>query len=133
MPVEALVKKLGAATVAVFALIAFNAGSVSANWHGHGYYGWHGGWSFSFGLGPWWGYGYPYAYSYPYPYAYPYAYPYSYPYTYSYPYAAAPAPPAAAPPAPQATWYYCRAKKAYYPYVSTCPKGWEQVPAQPAQ
>lgn len=33
------------------------------------------------------------------------------------------------PPAP--TWYYCRAARAYYPYVKTCPEGWQAVPAQP--
>lgn len=125
-------KKFAAAIVALLAVMAFNANPVSANWHGHGYYGWHGGWGFSFGVGPWWGYPYgyyaPYAYSYPYPYAYPYSYAYP---AYSYPYTVAPAAPA--PPAPAAIWYYCRAKKAYYPYVSTCPQGWEQVPTQPAQ
>lgn len=28
-------------------------------------------------------------------------------------------------------WYYCRSAGAYYPYVSTCPTGWEPVPARP--
>ena len=35
-----------------------------------------------------------------------------------------------APPS-QAYWYYCRESKAYYPYVSECPGGWQQVPPQP--
>lgn len=31
-------------------------------------------------------------------------------------------------------WYYCPPAKNYYPYVSSCPSGWEAVPAQvPAQ
>ena len=34
----------------------------------------------------------------------------------------------AAPPAP-ATWYYCDAAGAYYPYVSSCPQPWRPVPA----
>lgn len=35
-------------------------------------------------------------------------------------------------PAPPQNWYYCRSTRAYYPYVSTCPEGWQAVPAQPA-
>lgn len=31
-----------------------------------------------------------------------------------------------------ATWYYCDASKAYYPYVKQCSGGWREVPAQPA-
>jgi outer membrane protein OmpA-like peptidoglycan-associated protein len=27
-------------------------------------------------------------------------------------------------------WYYCPQAKAYYPYVNSCPSGWEAVPAQ---
>ncbi|OHX21674.1 hypothetical protein [Chromobacterium sphagni] len=43
-----------------------------------------------------------------------------------------PAPPiAAAPPAPAQVWYYCKAVKQYYPYVSECPGGWKTVPAKP--
>jgi hypothetical protein len=41
--------------------------------------------------------------------------------------------PSAPGPAPQATWYYCDAAKAYYPYVSSCPGGWRAVPATPPQ
>jgi hypothetical protein len=33
-------------------------------------------------------------------------------------------------PAP-AFWYFCSEPRGYYPYVSQCPKGWQQVPAQP--
>lgn len=32
---------------------------------------------------------------------------------------------------PAAFWYYCRSANAYYPYVRSCPSGWEAVPAQP--
>lgn len=35
-------------------------------------------------------------------------------------------------PAPAtAWWYYCRPAGTYYPYVQSCPSGWEAVPAQP--
>ena len=35
-------------------------------------------------------------------------------------------------PAPQAqNWYYCASAKGYYPYVPSCPEGWEMVPATP--
>ncbi|MBU6494631.1 hypothetical protein [Pandoraea sp.] len=75
-----------------------------------------------------------------------YSYPYPYPY---YPYAPAPyyyAPPVmVAPPSPPVyiqqeptdtqdqggNWYYCRSSRAYYPYVKTCPEGWQTVPARP--
>jgi hypothetical protein len=36
------------------------------------------------------------------------------------------------PPPPQ-VWYYCDSAKGYYPYVSSCPEPWRQVPAQPQQ
>lgn len=39
----------------------------------------------------------------------------------------APAAPVAAP----NYWYYCRAAKAYYPYVKDCRGGWERVLPQP--
>ena len=39
----------------------------------------------------------------------------------------------AAPPPPQAQyWYYCDGARAYYPYVTSCPSGWRQVPVAPA-
>ncbi len=28
-------------------------------------------------------------------------------------------------------WYYCNESRAYYPYVKTCPAGWQQVTPQP--
>jgi hypothetical protein len=28
-------------------------------------------------------------------------------------------------------WYYCPAQRAYYPYVKTCPQGWQRVAPQP--
>jgi len=81
---------------------------------------------------------------------YPYYYP---PYPYYYPPVAVapptyvepplaqsqPVPPPAQLPreAPQAgaqpgnMWYYCDEAKAYYPYVKSCPAGWQQVTPQP--
>ena len=43
---------------------------------------------------------------------------------------APPAPPPSDAPAP-AYWYYCASAQNYYPYVTQCPVGWEQVPATP--
>jgi hypothetical protein len=31
--------------------------------------------------------------------------------------------------APPSYWYYCASAQNYYPYVASCPMGWEQVPA----
>jgi hypothetical protein len=28
-------------------------------------------------------------------------------------------------------WYFCASANGYYPYVSTCPSGWQTVPAMP--
>jgi len=33
---------------------------------------------------------------------------------------------------PPAYWYYCGSARTYYPYVNTCPEGWQAVPAQAA-
>ena len=43
------------------------------------------------------------------------------------------APPAAsaAPQESQSWWYYCGESKTYYPYVQTCPGGWQRVSPQP--
>ena len=43
----------------------------------------------------------------------------------------APQPPVAAPQPAAPTWSYCASAKAYYPYVPSCPEGWQIVPAQP--
>lgn len=34
--------------------------------------------------------------------------------------------------APDRYWYYCAARKGYYPYVKTCPSGWQQVAPRPS-
>ena len=95
-----------------------------ARWHnGHWYHGYHEG-----RLGWWWvvapGLWFWYAHS-------VYADPPPSQVTIIQPPAAAIPPPAPAPAAPQ-YWYYCKPARAYYPYVSTCPSGWQRVPATPA-
>ena len=54
---------------------------------------------------------------------------YGYPaYYYPYPYGVPLYPPMPADP----YWYYCRAANAYYPYVQSCPGGWERyLPGTP--
>jgi hypothetical protein len=32
---------------------------------------------------------------------------------------------------PDSWWYYCASQRAYYPYVQTCPQGWQRVAPQP--
>jgi hypothetical protein len=138
---KTLFKAAGVLVLALSAALA--SGAAMADYHGrggHGHgayggYGYHGG-NVRFGvtLGfPLYGPGF-----YPGPY---YGYP-AYPYpAYGYPpVVVAPASPPvyveqgaaqAAPPQAQGEWYYCAAAKAYYPYVSECPAGWQRVPAQP--
>lgn len=43
--------------------------------------------------------------------------------------APAPMPPAAR--TARNEWYYCEAKKGYYPYIKHCPEPWHAVPANP--
>lgn len=91
-------------------------------WHGgrweHGYHGDRLGWWWVAG-GLW--------YFYPYP-VYPYPDPYVPPVVVTPPVA-----PAVEPPPPTPThWYYCGSSRGYYPYVPSCPEGWQQVPANPA-
>jgi hypothetical protein len=35
------------------------------------------------------------------------------------------------PPPSEQYWYFCAAANAYYPYVRSCPTGWQAVPATP--
>lgn len=70
-------------------------------------------------------------------YPYPYAYPYYGPSYYAPPVVVVPSQPQQYVEQPQPgansdTWYYCDKAGAYYPYVKTCPAGWREVPAQPA-
>jgi hypothetical protein len=33
---------------------------------------------------------------------------------------------------PQSWWYYCEQTRSYYPYVKSCPGGWQRVPPTPS-
>ena len=141
------------ATTILFLLLLLGPLSATIARADHGHYGhYHGGYygrgiGFGVGLGVglalegWPGY-YPYGY-YPYGY-YPYAvYPpvvvtqQAAPTVYIEKGNAAPAtdsqPQSAAPAPAQSSndWYYCRKPAGYYPYVRSCPDGWQSVPAQP--
>ncbi len=134
-----LAKTIGTSALVLFGVLA--SGSAMAQYHGHGYgrgygHGYGGNVRFGISIGvPLYGLGY-----YPAPYyAYP-AYPYPAP-VYAYPPVVtappvyveqgAPYPGAQAQSPAPADWFYCAAAKAYYPYVSECPGGWQRVPAQP--
>lgn len=39
--------------------------------------------------------------------------------------------PAVHEPAQQGWWHYCEQSRGYYPYVKTCPGGWQRVPPAP--
>jgi len=99
---------------AVAAGCGIASGTASAHWHGTvGVY---------VGPGPFW-WGAPYPYYYPPYYAYPpvvVADP-----VYSQPSVRMPAPPS--------YWYFCPQSNAYYPYVSQCPGGWQQITPQVPQ
>jgi hypothetical protein len=106
---------------AVLLMAALTSGDAFARGRGHG--GFHGAHVRS-GVVVGGAFFFPPAYYYPAPYYY---YP---PATY-YP----PAPPVyleqGRPPASTQFWYYCPSAAAYYPYVRSCPEGWQQVPARP--
>jgi hypothetical protein len=123
--------------MATLVLVLFGAlasGTAMAQHHGHG------GVRFGISLGfPLYGpayypapyYGYPYAYP-AYGYAAPaYVYPPAAMVPYSSPTYAEQGVTQAAPSQAQGDWYYCAASRAYYPYVSECPAGWQRMPAQP--
>ena len=104
-------------------------GGTGGSWHGGGGGFGHGGdfggrgygyGGFGFYGYPYWGYG---GWDDPDYFDY-YAYPYGYPYAEA---------PTAAPPAAQSYWYFCRATNAYYPYVRSCPGGWQKVSPSPRQ
>ena len=123
----------------LFVLVAAIPPSAANNrsgWHGGG--GHHGGWRRAGWHGGFWG---PRVYIggpfwYPGPYAYPY--PVYAPPLYTAPVYGSPVveeplpPPAYVEPRSTAYWYYCQDPPGYYPYVSTCAGGWQQVAPQPS-
>ena len=110
--------------VAFLVLTMAGAGSAWADHWGHGGGHVHFGLMIGPGWGPWY---YP-----PPPYYYP---------PYYAPVVVQPQPqvyveqaPAAVAPAASpggSYWYYCAASRGYYPYVKTCPGGWQKVAPQP--
>lgn len=82
--------------------------------------------------GPWYPYPHYYDPHYYYPPPYYYPSPYYYPPVVTVPVAP---PTYIQQPSQQETndgdWYYCAAKKAYYPYVKQCPDGWLRVAPKP--
>ena len=97
-----------------------------ARFHEHDWTVWHEGRWFhgdhSGRLGWWWIAGGVW-YFYPYP-IYPWPDPYLPP--------DLPVPAVPPPPTPSA-WYFCKSANGYYPYVTSCPEGWQPVaPTQPA-
>jgi len=109
-------------------------------YYGGGHYGGHyGGWGYGsgayyggIGLGLGLGYGLGYYGGYPYYNGYPY---YSYPPVVTVPVAPPvyiqQSAPAAAQQYPAGYWYHCSNPEGYYPYVKTCPNGWQQVEPKP--
>jgi len=98
----------------ILAIVSISPAYAERGW------GWRGGW-----VGPAIvGGAIAYDLAYPYRYSYPYPYPV---YEQPYPVYVQPAP--AQPSVP--TWYYCNSVKGYYPYVQSCPEGWQSVAAQP--
>ena len=119
--------------IAFFVLVAAvppSGADGRGGWQGSGWHraGWHGGfWGPRVYIGgPLW---YPGPYAYPYPF---YAPPVYAPPIYAPPVVEEPLPPAYVEPRSPAYWYYCQDPPGYYPYVSTCAVGWQQVAPQPS-
>ena len=141
---KSLVSKAVLAIFAVGSLLALvptltQAGNVGwAVSVGGGYGGYGGGWrpaAYGPGWGGGWGPGWRGSYygpSYGYPYAAAYYAPpvvYAAPPVVAY---AAPQQPMVLASQPQAPiWYYCEASGQYFPYVQSCPSGWQTRPAIP--
>ena len=102
-----------------------HGGGHGGGWGRGGGWGWGGGWIFPALIGG--AIGYDLAYPYP-----GYAQPYPV-YGQPYPVYAQPAPVYAPGVAPSSVqyWYFCPAANAYYPYVPSCPSGWQAVLATP--
>jgi hypothetical protein len=108
--------------VALLVLAMAGIGSAWADHHGGGRV--HFGFVFGPGWGPW--YYPPPAYYYPPYYAPVVVQPQPQVYVEQQPTLSAPAAPVSG-----SYWYYCTASRGYYPYVKTCPGGWQRVAPQP--
>jgi hypothetical protein len=92
-----------------------------------GLYGWHaGGYYRSYYGGAWGWWGWPVS-----PF-FPGAFPYNMPRPIIYVNPAAPINTIPLAPQPVQYWYWCEGANAYYPYVQSCPGGWQAVPAVPS-
>ena len=122
-------KRWGAVSLVVVALLLIGVGSSEAGGRRH----WHGGPRVFVGLG------FGPAFWHPYPYWY-----YPPPYVYAPPTVIVQQPPvyveqstappaASAPAAPPQYWYYCQPSGAYYPTAPTCSEPWIKVPARAQQ
>ena len=129
-------RKLSKRAILAFIALLATAPAYAQGWHGRG--GWHGGGHGWYRGGGW---GVPaiiggaiiYDLSDPFPvYSQPYPV-YIPPPVYTQPPVYVQTAPAYAPSAPlQAPmWYFCTSSNAYYPYVTSCPSGWQPVPATP--
>ena len=124
-------KKTRIAAVLAVALATSLAAQSAFAWHHHRHGGARVTFGFNFGIpiGA-----YPYSYR---PYYSPYYYPAYYPPVVIQQQAPVyveqnPQPtPSAQPSAPAGYWYYCADARAYYPYVTECPAGWQRVAPQP--
>jgi hypothetical protein len=68
------------------------------------------------------------------PFYYPYySYPAYYDYgdSYDYPHVYGPPPVEHAAPGNGYNWFFCKESNGYYPYVNSCPNGWQSVPVEP--
>lgn len=96
------------------------------HFYAHDFAYWHGGyWAHSWygGRFGWWWVVSGVWFFYPAP-VYPYPDPYVPPY-----FVVPPPPPDAAAATQTQFWYFCPASNGYYPYITSCPSGWQQVPA----
>lgn len=105
----------------IVASLLLMTATVGSAWADHGHFHSHSSVYLGIGVGPYWG---P-AWYYPPPaYYYPPTVVVQQPPVYIEQPQAAPAPAAG-------YWYYCPTSKRYYPYVSECPSGWQQVSPTP--